>query len=160
MAKQVKLTAEGLQKLKDELEDLKVNGRKEIAAKIQEARGFGDLSENSEYDAAKDAQAAMEQRIIELDNIINNAVVVTGDETPADVVSITAKVLVHDCDFDEDVELIIVGSTESDPMATPQKISDESPVGKALLGRKIGETVDVELPGGDTIQYKILDIQK
>ena len=160
MAKQVKLTAEGLQKLKDELEDLKVNGRKEIAAKIQEARGFGDLSENSEYDAAKDAQAAMEQRIIELDNIINNAVVVTGDETPADVVSITAKVLVHDCDFDEDAELIIVGSTESDPMATPQKISDESPVGKALLGRKIGETVDIELPGGDTIQYKILDIQK
>lgn len=160
MAKQVKLTAEGLEKLKDELEDLKVNGRKEIAAKIQEARGFGDLSENSEYDAAKDAQAAMEQRIVELENLINNAVVVTGDETPADVVSITAKVLVHDFDFDEDLELIIVGSTESDPMATPQKISDESPVGKALLGRKIGETVDIELPGGETIQYKILDIQK
>ena len=160
MAKQVKLTAEGLEKLKQELEDLKVNGRKEIAAKIQEARGFGDLSENSEYDAAKDAQAAMEQRIIELDNIINNALVITGDETPADVVSITAKVLVHDFDFDEDVEIIIVGSTESDPMATPQKISDESPVGKALLGRKIGETVDIELPDGDIIQYKILDIQK
>lgn len=160
MAKQVKLTAEGLEKLKQELEDLKVNGRKEIAAKIQEARGFGDLSENSEYDAAKDAQAAMEQRIIELDNIINNALVITGDETPADVVSITAKVLVHDFDFDEDTEIMIVGSTESDPMATPQKISDESPVGKALLGRKIGETVDIELPGGDIIQYKILDIQK
>lgn len=160
MAKQVKLTAEGLEKLKSELEDLKVNGRKEIAAKIQEARSFGDLSENSEYDAAKDAQAAMEQRITELENIINNAVVVTGDETPADVVSITAKVTVHDCDFDEDAELVIVGSTESDPMATPQKISDESPVGKALLGRKIGETVDIELPDGDIIQYKILDIQK
>lgn len=157
MAKQVKLTPEGLKKLKDELEDLKVNGRKEIAAKIQEARGFGDLSENSEYDAAKDAQAAMEKRIIELDNIINNAIVITGDETPADVVSITSKVFVHDCEFDEDEEFIIVGSTESDPLAN--KISDESPIGMALLGRKIGETVDVETPGG-TVSYKILDIQK
>ena len=157
MAKQVKLTPEGLKKLKDELEDLKVNGRKEIAAKIQEARGFGDLSENSEYDAAKDAQAAMEKRIIELDNIINNAIVITGDETPADVVSITSKVFVHDCEFDEDEEFIIVGSTESDPLAN--KISDESPIGMALLGRKIGETVDVEAPGG-TVSYKILDIQK
>ena len=157
MAKQVKLTPEGLKKIKDELEDLKVNGRKEIAAKIQEARGFGDLSENSEYDAAKDAQAAMEKRIIELDNIINNAIVITGDETPADVVSITSKVFVHDCEFDEDEEFIIVGSTESDPLAN--KISDESPIGMALLGRKIGETVDVETPGG-TVSYKILDIQK
>ena len=157
MAKQVKLTPEGLKKLKDELEDLKVNGRKEIAAKIQEARGFGDLSENSEYDAAKDAQAAMEKRIIELDNIINNAIVITGDETPADVVSITSKVFVHDCEFDEDEEFIIVGSTESDPLAN--KISDESPIGMALLGRKIGETVDVETPGG-TVSYKILDIRK
>ena len=157
MAKQVKLTPEGLKKLKDELEDLKVNGRKEIAAKIQEARGFGDLSENSEYDAAKDAQAAMEKRIIELDNIINNAIVITGDETPADVVSITSKVFVHDCEFDEDEEFVIVGSTESDPLAN--KISDESPIGMALLGRKIGETVDVETPGG-TVSYKILDIQK
>lgn len=157
MAKQVKLTPEGLKKLKDELEDLEVNGRKEIAAKIQEARGFGDLSENSEYDAAKDAQAAMEKRIIELDNIINNAIVITGDETPADVVSITSKVFVHDCEFDEDEEFIIVGSTESDPLAN--KISDESPIGMALLGRKIGETVDVETPGG-TVSYKILDIQK
>ncbi|MBQ8526690.1 MAG: transcription elongation factor GreA [Clostridia bacterium] len=157
MAKQVKLTPEGLEKLKEELEDLKVNGRKEIAAKIQEARGFGDLSENSEYDAAKDAQAAMEQRIIELDNIINNAIVVTGDEAPADVVSIMSKVVVHDCDLDEDEEFIIVGSTESDPMSG--KISDESPIGMALLGRKLGETIDIETPGG-IIQYKILDIQK
>lgn len=157
MAKQVKLTAEGLEKLKAELEDLKVNGRSEIAAKIQEARGYGDLSENSEYDAAKEAQAAMEKRIIELNNIINNAVVITGDETPSDVVSITAKVLVHDCEFDEDEEFTIVGSTESDPLSN--KISDESPIGMALLGKKIGDTVTVETPGG-TVQYKILDIQK
>ena len=157
MAKQVKLTAEGLEKLKAELEDLKVNGRSEIAAKIQEARGYGDLSENSEYDAAKEAQAAMEKRIIELNNIINNAVVITGDETPSDVVSITAKVLVHDCEFDEDEEFTIVGSTESDPREG--KISDESPIGMALLGKKIGDTVTVETPGG-TVQYKILDIQK
>ena len=157
MAKQVKLTAEGLEKLKAELEDLKVNGRKEIAAKIQEARGYGDLSENSEYDAAKEAQAAMEKRIIEIDNIIKNAVVITGDETPSDVVSITAKVLVHDCEFDEDEEFTIVGSTESDPLSN--KISDESPIGMALLGKKIGDTVTVETPGG-TVQYKILDIQK
>lgn len=157
MAKQVKLTAEGLEKLKAELEDLKVNGRSEIAAKIQEARGYGDLSENSEYDAAKEAQAAMEKRIIELNNIINNAVVITGNETPSDVVSITAKVLVHDCEFDEDEEFTIVGSTESDPLSN--KISDESPIGMALLGKKIGDTVTVETPGG-TVQYKILDIQK
>lgn len=157
MAKQVKLTAEGLEKLKNELEDLKVNGRKEIAAKIQEARGFGDLSENSEYDAAKDAQAAMEQRIIELDNLINNAVVVTGDETPADVVSITSKVTVFDCDLEDEEEFIIVGSTESDPLSG--KISDESPIGMALLGKKIGDTVDVETPGG-TVQYKILNVEK
>ena len=157
MAKQVKLTAEGLEKLKAELEDLKVNGRSEIAAKIQEARGYGDLSENSEYDAAKEAQAAMEKRIVELNNIINNAVVITGDETPSDVVSITAKVLVHDCEFDEDEEFTIVGSTESDPLSN--KISDESPIGMALLGKKIGDTVTVETPGG-TVQYKILDIQK
>lgn len=160
MAKQVKLTAEGLEKLKTELEDLKVNGRKEIAAKIQEARGFGDLSENSEYDAAKDAQASMEQRIVELENLINNAIIITGDEAPADVVSLTALVKVYDFDFEEESELIIVGSTESDPMATPQKISDESPVGMALLGKKIGDTVDIQLPDGKTIQYKILDIQK
>ena len=157
MAKKVKLTAEEHEKLKAELEDLKVNGRSEIAAKIQEARGYGDLSENSEYDAAKEAQAAMEKRIIELNNIINNAVVITGDETPSDVVSITAKVLVHDCEFDEDEEFTIVGSTESDPLSN--KISDESPIGMALLGKKIGDTVTVETPGG-TVQYKILDIQK
>ena len=157
MAKQVKLTPEGLKKLKDELEDLKVNGRKEIAAKIQEARGFGDLSENSEYDAAKDAQAAMEKRIIELDNIINNAIVITGDETPADVVSITSKVFVHDCEFDEDEEFIIVGSTESDPLAN--KISDESPVGKALIGHSVKDEVEVDL-GGEKVLFKILAIEK
>lgn len=153
--KQVVLTEEGLKKLQDELEYLKVTKRKEITEKIKEARGFGDLSENSEYDAAKDAQATMEQRVVEIENIIKNAKIVSADEMPTDVVSITSKVKVYDCDLEEEEEYIIVGATESDPVSG--KISDESPIGKALLGKKAGDTVEVETPGG-TISIKILEI--
>ena len=153
--KQVVLTEEGLKKLQDELEYLKVTKRKEITEKIKEARGFGDLSENSEYDAAKDAQATMEQRVVEIENIIKNAKIVSADEMPTDVVSITSKVKVYDCDLEEEEEYIIVGATESDPISG--KISDESPIGKALLGKKAGDTVEVETPGG-TISIKILEI--
>lgn len=153
--KQVVLTEEGLKKLQDELEYLKVTKRKEITEKIKEARGFGDLSENSEYDAAKDAQATMEQRVVEIENIIKNAKIVSADEMPTDVVNITSKVKVYDCDLEEEEEYIIVGATESDPVSG--KISDESPIGKALLGKKAGDTVEVETPGG-TISIKILEI--
>ena len=153
--KQVVLTEEGLKKLQDELEYLKVTKRKEITEKIKEARGFGDLSENSEYDAAKDAQATMEQRVVEIENIIKNAKIVSADEMPTDIVSITSKVKVYDCDLEEEEEYIIVGATESDPVSG--KISDESPIGKALLGKKVGDTVEVETPGG-TISIKILEI--
>lgn len=155
--KQIILTEEGLKKLQDELEYLKVTKRKEITEKIKEARGFGDLSENSEYDAAKDAQAAMELRVVEIENIIKNAKIVSADEMPTDVVGITSKVTVHDCEFDEDETFMIVGSTESDPLSG--KISDESPIGKALLGKKIGDKVEVETPGG-TVLYEIKDIQR
>ena len=153
--KQVVLTEEGLKKLQDELEYLKVTKRKEITEKIKEARGFGDLSENSEYDAAKDAQATMEQRVVEIENIIKNAKIVSADEMPTDIVSITSKVKVYDCDLEEEEEYIIVGATESDPISG--KISDESPIGKALLGKKVGDTVEVETPGG-AISIKILEI--
>lgn len=157
MAKQTILTEEGLEKLKEELEYLKVTKRKEITEKIKEARGFGDLSENSEYDAAKDAQAAMEQRVTEIENIIKNAKIVSADELPSDVVGIMSRVRVLDCDLDEEDEYTIVGSTESDPLSG--KISDESPIGKGLIGKKVGETADIETPGG-MIQLKILDIQR
>ncbi len=157
MAKEVILTAEGLAKLEQELEYLKVVKRKEIAEKIKEARSFGDLSENSEYDAAKEAQASMEQRVIEIENLIQNAKVVSASDSPSDVVSICSSVKVFDCDFEEEVVYTIVGSTESDPLNN--KISDESPIGKGLLGKKLGDTVEIEIPNG-VITFKILEIQK
>ena len=151
------LTKVDIKKMQDELDYRITVLRPKILEEVVFTRSFGDLSENSEYDAAKDAQAAMEKRIIELDNIINNAIVITGDETPADVVSITSKVFVHDCEFDEDEEFIIVGSTESDPLAN--KISDESPVGKALIGHSVKDEVEVDL-GGEKVLFKILAIEK
>ena len=155
--KQIVLTPEGLEKLKEELEYLKIVKRKEITEKIKEARGFGDLSENSEYDAAKEAQAAMEQRVMEIENILQTATVVDVSDTPDDVVSIGCNVKVFACDIEEEEEYTIVGSTESDPLNN--KISDESPIGRGLLGRKIGETVEIETPNG-IVQFKILEIQK
>ncbi len=157
MAKEVILTAEGLAKLEQELEYLKVVKRKEIAEKIKEARSFGDLSENSEYDAAKEAQASMEQRVVEIENLIQNAKVVSASDSPSDVVSICSSVKVFDCDFDEEVVYTIVGSTEADPLNN--KISDESPIGKGLLGKKLGDNVEIETPNG-IITFKILEIQK
>ena len=130
------LTEEGLAKLEDELQDLKVNRRKEVAAKIKEAREQGDLSENAEYDAAKDEQRDIEIRIEEIEKILKNAEVVV----------------------EEEVEYKIVGSTEADILGG--KISNESPVGVALIGAKAGQTVDVETPKGTVLQYEILEIQK
>ena len=157
MAKPIILTPEGYAKLEKELEYLKVSGRKDIAEKIKIARGFGDLSENAEYDAAKDAQAAMEKRIGELEEMLKNAQVVDVDAVSTDVVSILSKVKVYDEDMEEEETYIIVGTTEADP--DKNKISDESPIGTALLGKKKGDVVTVETPGG-SFELKILEISK
>ena len=156
-AKKNILTYEGLQKLEAELEDLKVNKRKEVAAKIKEAREQGDLSENAEYDAAKDEQRDIEARIEEIEKILKNAEVVVEDEVDLDRISVGCKVKVHDYEFEEDMELKIVGSTEANSLEG--KISNESPVGHALIGKKINDVVDVETQGG-VIQYKVLDIKR
>lgn len=155
--KQIMLTDEGLNKLEQELELLKTRKRQEVAEKIKVARGFGDLSENAEYDAAKEEQAQIEARIVQLENMLKNAKIIDQDEIDLTKVSIGTKVTVFDVEFEEELEYSIVGSTEADPDLN--KISDESPVGRALIGRNIGDTVDVETPGG-VIQMKILSINK
>ncbi len=151
------LTYEGLKKLEEELEDLKVVRRKEVADKIKEAREQGDLSENAEYDAAKDEQREIEARIEELEKILKNAEVVDEDEVDVDTINIGCKVKVLDMEFDEELEFRIVGSTEASSLQG--KISNESPVGKALLRHKVGDVVEVETQAG-VIEYKILEIQK
>lgn len=157
MAKQVILTSEGLKKLQDELENLKTVRRKENTAAIKRALSFGDLSENSEYDEAKNEQAEIEARIVEIETMLNNANVIDTENIGTDVVSLGSKVKVKDVSDGEEEEYSIVGSTEADPMKG--KISDESPVGNALLGHKIGETVTVEAPMGK-IEYEIINISK
>ena len=151
------LTYEGLKKLEEELEDLKVVRRKEVADKIKEAREQGDLSENAEYDAAKDEQREIEARIEELEKILKNAEVVVEEDVDVDVINIGCKVKVLDMEFDEELEFRIVGSTEASSLQG--KISNESPVGKALLRHKVGDVVEVETQAG-VIEYKILEIQK
>ncbi|MBE7012268.1 MAG: transcription elongation factor GreA [Ruminococcaceae bacterium] len=158
MAKQIMLTVEGLQKLEEELEYLKTKKRKEVAEKIKEARGFGDLSENAEYDEAKNEQNQVESRIIDLENMLKNAAVIDQDEVEIDKVGIGTRVKVYDVDFEEEIEYSIVGSTEADP--DKNKISNESPVGKAILGKKVGDAVEVSTPTGDTFTLKILEINK
>ena len=157
MEKKNILTYEGLKKLEDELENLKVNKRKEVSQKIKEAREQGDLSENAEYDAAKDEQRDIEARIEEIEKILKNAEVVLEEEADKDKVSIGCKVVIYDCEFDEKLEYKIVGSTEANSLKG--KISNESPVGKAIIGAKVGDTVTVETPAGE-LQYKILEIQR
>ena len=156
-AKKNLLTYAGLKKLEDELHDLKVVKRKEVAEKIKEAREQGDLSENAEYDAAKDEQRDIEARIEEIEKILKNAEVVVEDEVDLGKISVGCKVKVHDYEFEEDIELKIVGSTEANSLEG--KISNESPVGKALMGRHKGDVVEVEMPSG-VMQYKVLEIQR
>jgi transcription elongation factor GreA len=151
------LTYAGLKKLEDELHDLKVVKRKEVAGKIKEAREQGDLSENAEYDAAKDEQRDIEARIEEIEKILKNAEVVVEDEVDYTMISVGCKVKVHDMEYDEDMEFQIVGSTEANSLQG--KISNESPVGKALIGAKQGQIVDVELPAG-VMQYEVLNIER
>ena len=151
------LTYAGLKQLEEELQDLKVVKRKEVAQKIKEAREQGDLSENAEYDAAKDEQRDIETRIEELEKILKNAEVVVEDEIDLDKINIGCKVKVYDCEFEEELEFQIVGSTEANSLQG--KISNESPVGQALIGKKPGDLVDVELING-TAQYRVMDIQR
>lgn len=156
-AKKNILTYAGLKKLEEELHDLKVNKRKEIAGKIKEAREQGDLSENAEYDAAKDEQRDIEARIEEIEKILKNAEVVVEDEVDFDKINIGCTVKVFDITFDEEMEFKLVGSTEANSLEG--KISNESPVGHALIGKKINDVVDVETQAG-VIQYKVLDIKR
>ena len=156
-AKQVVLTEDGLKRLEDELEELKTIKRKEVAEKIKVALSFGDLSENSEYDEAKNEQAMVEARIVQVEAILKNVKVLESDDLGTDVVGLGSKVKIRDVEFDEIMEYHLVGSTEADPMNG--KISDESPVGKAILGHRVGETVEAETPSG-TVQYEILEIMK
>lgn len=152
------LTYEGLQALESEIHELKVNKRKEVAQKIKEAREQGDLSENADYDAAKDEQRDIETRIDDIEKILSNAEVVIEDEVDVDVINIGCKVIIYDMDYNEELTYKIVGSTEANSLKG--KISNESPLGSALLGKKIDEVVDVETAHGDVIKYKVLEIQK
>ena len=151
------LTYEGLKKLEDELDDLKVTKRKEVSEKIKEAREQGDLSENAEYDAAKDEQRDIEARIEEIEKILKNAEVVVEEEVNTDTISVGCKIRILDCEYDEELEYKIVGSTEANSLKG--KISNESPVGRALMGKKIGDTVTVETEVGE-LSYKVLAIQR
>ena len=157
MAKKVLLTNEGLQKLQEELDNLKNVRRKENTAALKVAKSFGDLSENSEYDEAKNEQAEIEARIAEIEGMLKNVEIIDEDGIDTGVVSVGAKVTVKDLDDDEVSEYLIVGSTEADPMKG--KISDESPLGSALIGHKAGEVVIVEAPMGK-LEYEVVSISK
>ena len=156
-AKKTLLTYTGLKKLEDELENLKVVKRKEVAAKIKEAREQGDLSENAEYDAAKDEQRDIEARIEELEKILKNAEIVVEDDVDLEKINIGRTVDVYDREFEEEMEFKIVGSTEANSLAG--KISNESPVGRALIGKKVGDVVAVETQAG-VIEYEVLKINR
>ncbi|MDF2677123.1 MAG: greA [Bacillota bacterium] len=149
------ITAEGLEKLKIELEELKLVKRKEVSEKIKIALAFGDISENSEYDEAKNEQAAVESRIAKLELMIKNAKVIKESKQKG-IVSIGSKVTIKDLEFDEVMEYTIVGSAEADPFEG--KISNVSPLGKALLGKKIGEIIEVASPVGEMIKYEVLTV--
>ncbi len=152
--KEIKLTAEGLKNYENELDELKNVKRKEVSEKIKVALSFGDLSENSEYDEAKNEQAKVESRIAELEAMLKVAKVISEEEMSADTVHLGSKVRVYDKEFDEEVTYLIVGTAEASP--SDGKISDESPIGKALLGAKAGKTVHAETPGG-VAELKVLE---
>ncbi len=157
MAKEFKLSAERLQELQDELTYLKTVREKEVADQIKEARSFGDLSENSEYDEAKNEQGKLYSRIAEVENILANCTVIEEHDTDPNSVRMGSRITVEDLEFSEKETYQVVGSQEADPMNG--RISEESPFGKALLGQKVGDIVIVEAPAGN-IKYKILEIQR
>ncbi|HBY20447.1 MAG TPA: transcription elongation factor GreA [Clostridiales bacterium] len=155
--KEIILTYEGLKKLEDELEYLKSVKRREIAERIKAALSFGDISENAEYDEAKNDQAYVEARIAHVENLLKNAKVIDEDDINTDVVGLGTKVRILDIDDKEEVQYTIVGSTEADPINF--KISNESPVGSALIGKSVGNEVKVMVPDG-VINLKVLEIYK
>lgn len=155
--KKVILTYAGLKELENEIQELKVNKRKEIAEKIKEARAQGDLSENAEYDAAKEEQAEVEARIVYIEKLLKNVEVIDEDEVDLNVVNVGCKVRLFDVEFDEEIDYAIVGSTEADPLRN--KISNESPVGEALMGRKVGDVAKVDTPAG-LLEFKVLEIHR
>jgi len=157
LAKQTTVSSEGLKKLQEELEYLKTTKRKEVAEAIKVARGFGDLSENSEYDEAKNEQGLVEARIAEIEAMLKNVKVIDESTIATDRVNVGNRVKVYDETFEEEIEYTIVGSSEANPMEN--KISDESPIGKALIGAETGEVVKAETPGGETVM-KVLEISK
>ncbi|MNB67010.1 Transcription elongation factor GreA [compost metagenome] len=154
--KEVILTPDGLKRLEEELENLKSVKRREVAERIKVAIGYGDISENSEYEDAKNEQAFIEGRIITLEKMLRNARIINSDDIDTETVSVGVTVTVEDMEFGDIMEYTIVGTAESDPLNN--KISNESPVGKAIIGKKKGATVDVNVPAG-VIQYKIIDIK-
>lgn len=155
--KKVVLTYEGLKNMEAELENLKTVRRKEVAEKIKEARGQGDLSENAEYDAAKEEQAEIEARIVQLEKMLRNAEVIDEEEGTKDTISLGTTVTLLDLEFDEEMEYTIVGSAEADPMNG--RISNESPVGMALLGHKKGEKIKIDTPDGE-VEFQIVHFEK
>jgi transcription elongation factor GreA len=156
MAKSIRLTKEGLEKLKAELETLRTTGRTDIAEKIRVTRGYGDLSENSEYDEAKNEQAKIEARIVELEKMLEDVTIIE-DDVDTDTVTIGVTVTVYDIEFEEELTYRVVGSAEADPMNG--LISDDSPVGRALLGAKVGDEVVAEAPVGE-LKFRIVSIAK
>ena len=155
--KEIKLTAEGLKNYENELDELKNVKRKEVSEKIKVALSFGDLSENSEYDEAKNEQAEIETKIAQLEETIKNATVLDDTQLKTDKVSVGNKVRIYNVLDDAEQEFSIVGSTEADPFAN--KISDDSPLGKALIGSREGDTITVEAPVG-ILKYTIIEIAK
>ena len=157
MAQEIKMSAAGLKAMQEELEYLKTVRRKELAEEIKEARSHGDLSENSEYDEAKNEQGKLYSRIAEVENILANYVVIEEHETDPNSVRLGSKVKVLELEFEEEESYQVVGSQEADPMNG--RISEDSPFGKALLGNAVGDEVQVEAPAG-VLRYRILEIQK
>jgi transcription elongation factor GreA len=155
--KPIVITDEGLKKMTEELEYLKNVKRKEVIEAISKARSFGDLSENSEYDEAREEQGRVEAQIKHLEDILKNARVISDSDISTDVVNVGTKVKVLDIEFDEEIEYTIVGSTEADPIN--RKLSDQSPIGTALIGAKVGEEVVAETPSGE-LRFRILEITK
>lgn len=155
--KEVLLTGSGIKKLEDELHNLKSVKRREIAERIRTAIEFGDITENSEYEEAKNEQAFIEGRIITLEKMLRHARIIDTSQAPEDMVSVGATVLLKDLEYGDEIEYTIVGSAEADPAAN--KISNESPVGRAILGQKAGSVVDVKVPAG-ILKYEIVDVHK
>ncbi|NMA94780.1 MAG: transcription elongation factor GreA [Clostridiales bacterium] len=156
-SREILLTLQGIKRLEEELIHLKTVRRREVAQRIKQALAFGDLSENAEYDEAKNEQAFIEGRIVSLENMLKNAKIIDDEDIQTDTVSVGCTVNLLDVEFDEIIEYTIVGSAEANP--SENKISNESPVGKALLGKRVGDEVAVNAPDG-VVPFKVLEIKK